>query len=98
MRGVVWWLVALVACGGDRAEGILALEGDATAGEAVYVAECASCHGEDGGGGSGPAVNTESEASEIVEVVLEGEEEMPAFPDLSDQAIADLTAYVIEVL
>ena len=35
----------------EEAEGILAV------GEQVYAARCASCHGANGGGGSGPALN-----------------------------------------
>jgi mono/diheme cytochrome c family protein len=97
-------LVSLVACdgsngdSGDRAATILDLEGDPAAGEQVYADECSSCHGVSGEGGVGPAMSSvagEGEA-EIVEVVLEGEGDMPSFSDLPDQDIADLVAYILD--
>ena len=43
------------ACGDtQQADEILALEGDATNGEAVFIANCASCSGADGTGCAGP--------------------------------------------
>ena len=94
-------LVALTACGNDSAlSSIEALDGDATAGQALYEANCASCHGTDGTGGSGPnLVHEQPDASEVIQLVYYGEDEMPAFSDsLEDQEIADITAYVVETL
>lgn len=94
-------LPLLVACGGDgRIDDVLALEGDPTNGEAVYLDTCASCHGDDGSGGSGPDIASESESEdELAEVILFGEEDMPAFDgDLTDQEIADVIAYLVDVL
>jgi mono/diheme cytochrome c family protein len=90
-------LFPLVACGvSARVDSILALSGDATAGATVYENHCASCHGADGRGASGPGILGE-EAEEVVDVVLYGEEDMPAFADtLEDQEIADVTAWVSE--
>ena len=92
-------LAALVfaGCGskGARVDDILALEGDPVNGAEVYAANCASCHAADGSGGSGPNIQGEDEDAEVAEVVLEGEEDMPAFDgDLTDQEIADVVAYV----
>ena len=91
----------LAACGDQsRVDDILALSGDATAGESVFSANCAACHGADGTGGSGPDLTSEGESdAELAEYVLFGEEEMPGFDgDLDDQEIADVVAYVSEVL
>lgn len=94
-------LVALTACGDDSAlSSIEALDGDAAAGQALYEANCASCHGTDGTGGSGPDLVEEAPPkSEVIELVYYGEDAMPAFADsLEDQEIADITAYVVETL
>ena len=86
------------ACGDtQQADDILALEGDATNGEAVFSANCASCHGADGTGGSGPNLIGEAgeDDAEWVEIILGGEDTMPAFVDvLTDQEIADVLAWL----
>jgi len=79
---------------GDRAEAILALEGDPVAGEAVYTANCEVCHAAGGAGGSGPSLIGFAEPEELVNNVINGNATMPAFPDLLDQDIADVLAYV----
>ena len=102
MRAAMLGLLGFVACGSgsddERVNAILDLPADAAAGEAVYDANCAVCHGADGEGGSGPAMaGIASEGDvDIVETVLEGEGDMPAFDQLSDQEIADLTAFILE--
>jgi len=101
MRATVIGLwVVLAACndasGGSRVDDILALEGDPAVGYEVYDAECAVCHGVDGEGGSGPSLAGEDEEREIVEVILTGEDEMPAFDDLADQDIADLLSAIVQ--
>ncbi|ETX14399.1 alcohol dehydrogenase [Roseivivax halodurans JCM 10272] len=76
-------------------------------GEAVYVGNCLSCHGEDGMGGENAArlVNnggvTAKSPTNVVNVLLQGivaRNEwgpMPSFAEvLSDQEIADVTNYV----
>lgn len=89
MRFFVLSLFAL-ACTTDSG-----IEGDATAGEAVYADNCAVCHGDDGtGGGAYPSIVGVA-ADEIEEYVINGEGDMPAFGDtLSEQDIADVVAYV----
>lgn len=96
MTPVLSLLTLMVACGGaDRVDDVMALTGDAAAGATVYANDCASCHGADGSGDSGPSIIGEDESEEIAEVVLFGEDDMPAFDgDLSDQDIADVVAYV----
>lgn len=80
----------------DRVTSIAALDADVTAGATVYAANCTSCHGEDGKSGS-VAKNAAADASnesEAIEQVLGGGDGMPAFPELSDQDIADVVAYL----
>ena len=86
----------LAACAEEEASGdIAAANGDATSGEALYADNCSGCHGSAGEGGTGPAIagNPEGDA-ETAEVVQNGEDEMPAFPDLTDQDISDILAYL----
>ncbi len=76
-----------------------ALTGDAAEGEAIFSSNCAGCHGADGTNGSAPSIAGEDERNEIIEVVYQGEDEMPGFGDtLTSQEIADVAAYVIESL
>jgi mono/diheme cytochrome c family protein len=91
------FLVSLffAGCATDtHAADILAMEGDATAGETLFADNCASCHGADATGGSGPDLSFGLGDEDEVETILNGEEDMPAFADtLSDQDIADIIAW-----
>jgi mono/diheme cytochrome c family protein len=91
-------LLSLTACsGGSRVDDILSLTGDATNGATVYADNCAACHAADGSGGIGPSLQGEASeegGEEVVEVVLYGEDSMPAFPELTDQEVADLLAFL----
>lgn len=96
-----WWMLAGMMAGcdgggsGSRVDDILALSGDEAAGDALYAQNCAVCHGAAGGGGSGPNLTGKSVTGEVVQVILNGEDEMQAFGDvLSDQEIADLLAWL----
>ena len=88
-------LLPLVACADNaRVDTILGLTGDADAGGEVYAANCASCHGAGATGGTERGILGES-AAETAEIVLNGEDSMPAFADtLEDQEIADLLAWL----
>ncbi len=90
-------LLTLAACANAaRVDAILGLTGDATNGAIVYADNCAGCHGADGSGGSERGILGEDDA-ETAEIVLNGEESMPAFADtLSDQDVADLLAWLAE--
>lgn len=99
MRMMLAFSLILVGCAGsdDKVSGILELEGDAALGETLYADNCAGCHGADGEGGSGPAMTDEvPELSdeEIVDVIVNGYEEMPAQDQLADQDVADVLAYL----
>lgn len=68
-------------------------------GEALYNDECASCHGDDGGGGLGPSLQNLEESfpdqSEVVAIVTDGTGSMPGFgDDLSAEEIDAIVAYV----
>ncbi|MFM2162559.1 MAG: Cytochrome oxidase, cbb3-type, subunit [Pseudomonadota bacterium] len=98
--GLAMWGVA-AACGepeesaGARGDDILALTGDAQAGEALYATHCSVCHNADGSGSTGPSLRGESLDGETVAVILQGEDAMPAFGDtFSDQEVADLLAWL----
>lgn len=96
LAALLFAAVALVACGTET-EDDNELVGNATAGEVVWTAQgCTACHGADGVSGSAgkDIVSTATnEPSEFSDVVLNGEGGMPSF-DLTDQQVADLTAYV----
>ncbi|MCB9685364.1 MAG: cytochrome c [Alphaproteobacteria bacterium] len=88
----------LAACGGSgRVEDILALDGDAAAGQTVWAARCASCHGSFGEGGSGPALAVPADEAAFVDVVLYGQGDMSGQEDVvDDQDVADLLAFALE--
>ncbi|MCB9679486.1 MAG: cytochrome c [Alphaproteobacteria bacterium] len=88
----------LVGCGEDpRVADVLALEGDAVAGEALYAGNCVVCHAADGSGASGPAIDHEHSQERCVTAMLNGPFSMPSFADLEDQELADLLAHLIEL-
>jgi predicted lipoprotein with Yx(FWY)xxD motif/cytochrome c5 len=68
------------------------------AGQLLYETNCAGCHGEDGSGGSGPALagsSTLQDAERVINQVLHGGGRMPAFGSvLSDEQIASLTTHI----
>ena len=76
--------------------------GDASAGESVFSQNCGGCHGQDGGGGTGPALAGNEEAADAEEVlkqIREGGGGMPPFEgQLQDEEIANVAAYVVETL
>jgi mono/diheme cytochrome c family protein len=102
---------ALAGCGGDDGGGggdagpppqQVVASGDAAKGQEVYGQSCASCHGPDGGGGTGPRLagqRSYTDAEVVVTQIREGGGGMPAFGDqLSEQELADVSAFVVEEL
>jgi mono/diheme cytochrome c family protein len=71
-------------------------------GELLYTEHCAACHRLNGEGNLGrfPALNhnpfvTAGQSTAVVEVVLHGRKEMPAFGEtLTDLEIAAVTSYI----
>jgi mono/diheme cytochrome c family protein len=88
---------------GGRADEILALMGDATAGEVDFPSTCglgaSPCHEPDGTDGGGLATDLTAETAnltdrEIVETVLNGVGQMPPQSSLDNQTIADIVAFM----
>jgi alcohol dehydrogenase (cytochrome c) len=74
-------------------------KGNATAGQSIFAANCAVCHGAQGtGGNGGPDLTSSSIArnmAQVVQQVSNGGGAMPAFKgQLSNQQINDVAAYV----
>ena len=71
--------------------------GDVALGEEIYRERCASCHGGDGGGGSGPSLEGVADRLSLddqIAVVTDGRAEMPAWGDtLTEPEIAAVVDY-----
>jgi len=74
--------------------------GTANTGQAIFTTRCAGCHGQDGGGGFGPAlrggivVSDFPNAADQIAVVKGGRGSMPSFADsLTDEQIAAVVQY-----
>jgi|CeladaMinimDraft_18_1061708.scaffolds.fasta_scaffold02557_1 cytochrome c551 len=114
VKRTVWMAVALMAalglglsaCGGGKNDGAnkgdsggaTPADGAAAQAEAIYKANCVSCHGANLGGGLGPELrNVEQRlsADEQFAVVKEGRGRMPAFGgSLSDEEIRALVDWI----
>jgi mono/diheme cytochrome c family protein len=73
--------------------------GAAAGGEEVWANTCAVCHGEEGGGGQGPNLQTRSDLTKdrVVDQVTNGGGAMPPYsPQLSDDEIDAVADYVLE--
>jgi len=85
----------------ERVDGILELTADTANGQMVYDLECARCHAADGRGNDlGPNLISELHHGDkqFLTWILDGlGDEMPAFPDLTDQEAADLMGYLHEL-
>jgi len=106
------WLVAILfgtvlalgACGGgddDADDNATQDEGtvDTAAGEEVYKNSCASCHGGDLSGESGPALDKVGDkytADEIEDIVENGTGGMPAQSQVSDDDRADVANWLAD--
>jgi mono/diheme cytochrome c family protein len=84
----------LVGCGaasGDISSG----SGDTSSGASLYAANCASCHGADAQGGSGPNIAGIGDSAGVIDTILNGTEGMPGFASsLSDTDVSDILAYL----
>ncbi|ASN03930.1 c-type cytochrome [Virgibacillus necropolis] len=104
-------IMVISACGGGGGEegsesggdnggnggGETTAQGDAANGAEVYQSNCMSCHGQEGAGGSGPALQASSDYDSVIQQVKNGGGGMPAFEgQLSEQEIADVSAYIAE--
>ena len=68
-------------------------DGDEENGESLYASRCSGCHGSFADGASAPSI-LYMEDVHFVEAIQEGIGNMPAFPDLSSEDIADIIAFV----
>jgi putative heme-binding domain-containing protein len=75
--------------------------GDMARGKKIFNSQCALCHGIDGAGGRGPALNRPklqrgATNAELFKVIREGirGSEMPRFWQLTDREIRQVTGYV----
>jgi cytochrome c551 len=89
----------LAACGGssEAVEAVMALTGEVAAGELLYQENCADCHLEDGSGDRGPSLifHVPNHPDRyLVDLILGGKGDMPAFEELEAQDVADLLAYL----
>jgi mono/diheme cytochrome c family protein len=101
MRAFIFLFAFLVGACGDQAriEAVLALTGDAAAGQVIYTDICAECHGADlSGTDKGPnllLIAPRKSDEGIIGSLLEGPEEMPSFREqFSDQQLADTLAFL----
>ncbi len=92
----------LLACAAHidpaQIDSVLALTGDADAGNQVYKDNCADCHDDDGRGQKSailPDLIPANTDDDIVENILAGPSIMPNFVNhLEDQQVADVFAYL----
>lgn len=66
-------------------------QGQSFDGAALYIKYCSGCHKADGTGRSGPNIQDEAaeeSIDELVEVILEGDDDMPAIPLSYGEAVA----------
>lgn len=79
--------------------GALAEEKDATGSRALYLSQCSLCHGENRTG-SPPAlpsligVTTRLDAKSIASTIKDGKGRMPGFPNLSEEQLSGLVAFL----
>jgi mono/diheme cytochrome c family protein len=77
-----------------RAEDIASLEPDLDHGAELYSASCAACHGADGQGGVGPALDEPLDTAELALILMWGPGDMPSFETWPDQDLADVSGHV----
>lgn len=85
--------IGLVACGHEHSDVTLP-DGNAETGAEMFTQSCSGCHGSDGTGGyGGPSLLGQTD-DHIADYIWNGEGSMPAFPDFSEQDIADIIAHI----
>ena len=74
----------------------LALQADFDNGSTIYDNACAACHGEtgEGGQGGGPALTGNLSLSQVMLVINDGRNTMPAFDVFTDQELVDISTFV----
>lgn len=93
------FLLAVLGCGDHSHDEedyayILDLQSNVENGAELFNQNCASCHGVNAEGGSGPDL-VGMEIGHVVEAIQNGVGySMPSFPELDDQDIADIYGYL----
>ena len=82
-----------ISCGHVHSHETNLPDGNELAGETLYDGKCAACHGSSAEGASAPSILEQPDAH-FVSAVQNGIGNMPAFPELSEQDIADIIAFV----
>ena len=84
---------------------LTALQADLDNGSTIYDHACVACHGEtgqgetgQGGQGGGPALTGNLNLSQVMLVVSDGRNTMPAFNVFTDQQLVDISTFVVERL
>ena len=72
-------------------------DGDPAKGEDMFTQSCSGCHGADGTGGYGGPYMLGMPDDHIADYIWNGKGNMPAFPDYSDQDVADIIAHIREL-
>lgn len=83
----------MIGCAHNHDHDVSLPTGDEANGESLYDAQCSACHGATADGGIGTSLLGQPDAH-FIEAVQEGIGDMPALPDLTDQDIADIIAFV----
>ena len=113
MSRFVWVLIAVTAlfagCASDAVDVPLGPDGEPdpelVVGRDVWSQSCARCHGNDGGGDSGPKLSDGrvseafSDPADMGQLILDGKGAMPSFSGkLSNNEVAAIVRYTLEVL
>ncbi|NNF68508.1 MAG: cytochrome c [Acidimicrobiia bacterium] len=91
MKRVLVSLVLIVCLAGCAESGLVGAD--------LFGQRCASCHGAEGAGGIGPAIDGSSAAVDLVDDQLEGvirvgPGSMPSFDTLTDEQIQSLVDHI----
>ncbi|WP_338467651.1 PQQ-binding-like beta-propeller repeat protein [Novosphingobium sp. ZN18A2] len=92
---------AIAHAGEKTAAPVPTMQGNAAAGKQVFADDCSACHGMTGlGGNGGPnlaSIASAKDRATVLRQVTNGGQSMPGFKGvISDQGIADVSAYVVE--
>ena len=95
----------VIACANTESPAAPADDPVLVAGQGIWSASCASCHGSDGGGGVGPAINGGAvlerfeDPAEEAKLIAEGRGNMPAYAGkYGAEEIDAVVSYTREVL